>query len=108
VVALTALRWSATPGRACGRSAFCVRLNPSPDPTGVLASAQGEGDALALILERLPGRVRVLAPATVSALLFGWRVADHEVTRIDVACSKVSGGTIHRPERIQGEQIPPI
>jgi hypothetical protein len=51
------------------------------EPEGPLGRTQREGDALALISERLSGRVRVVAPAAVLALGLGRRVADHDVTQ---------------------------
>jgi len=58
-----------------------VRDRPIRD-RDVLGGAKGERNAVALTLERLPGFVRVVAPATVVTLGFGRRVADHDVTRL--------------------------
>jgi len=57
-----------------------VRDRPIRD-RDVLGGAKGERNAVALTLERLPGFVRVVAPATVVTLGFGRRVADHDVAR---------------------------
>ena len=64
------------PAQSCHRPEVGPRLDEAR-----LGDTEREGGALALTLERLPRGVRVVAPAAVSALVFGWRIADHDVAK---------------------------